>query len=114
MKIKRKEKQFGNFGATYKPKTTSKKDMDEGLKALFQQSKQQPAQKISFGQKPVDFSATKQPKLTFEPEPIPEPEPEDGPYWSSEEWERWAYDMYSKYPDTRQFLPDWFIEAVEG
>lgn len=116
MKIKRKEKSF-NFGKTYKPKATTKEEMDASLKELFGQSKQREGQGMSFGQKPMGFSPAKQhPKLTFEPEPIPEPEPEpeDEPYWSPEEWERWAYDMYSKYPDTRQFLPQWFVEAVEG
>ena len=112
MKIKRKEKQFGNFGATYKPKTTTKQEMDDSLKELFQKSKQ--PEKMNFGQKPMDFSGKKQPKLTFEPPKPVEPEPEDEPYWSAEEWEHWAYDMYSKYPDTKQFLPQWFVEAVEN
>lgn len=44
----------------------------------------------------------------------PEPEPEDEePYWSGEEWEAWAYQMAVSYPDVQQFLPEWFMQALQ-
>lgn len=122
IKIKRREKADDRSRGVFKPmsvKPVTQEDIDAGLKKMFKDANRQKDQKISlgdkpFGQKPFGPQQKQQPKLTFEPTP-PEPEPkEDEPYWSAEEWERWAYDMYSKYPDTRQFLPSWFIEAVEN
>lgn len=44
----------------------------------------------------------------------PEPEPEEEePYWSGEEWEAWAYQMAVNYPDVQQFLPEWFMQALQ-
>lgn len=133
IKIKRKESKKAGFG--FKPPTrpTTQADIDAGLKEAFSGAKQQRQENVSFGQpsnkqsfkpfgqKPFGDNPfgskqqhQQQPKLTFQP-PAPEPEPEeDEPYWSGEDWEKWAYDMYTKYPDTKQFLPQWFIEAVES
>jgi len=117
MKIKRKEKQ-NPFGRGYNPKKVTQNDINEGLNKLFEDSrKNQSQQSMSFNNqfaKP-SFQQKKpqQPKLSFTP-PQPEPEPEeDAPYWSGEDWEQWAYDMYTQFPATRQFLPQWFIQALE-
>lgn len=40
-------------------------------------------------------------------------EDEEEPYWSAEEWEEWAIDIYENYPEVRQYLPTWFIEAYQ-
>lgn len=40
-------------------------------------------------------------------------EPEEQPYWSAQDWETWALELYENYPDTHQFLPEWFVEAVK-
>jgi len=51
--------------------------------------------------------------LSFEI-PTPEPEPvQEQPYWSGEEWEKWAFSIYQHYQQYRKFLPEWFIDAVE-
>ena len=134
IKIRRKESKKAGFG--FKPPTRpqTQADIDAGLKKAFSGAKQQRQENVSFGQsfdkKPFGqnpFSSKpfappqqqqrqrqQQPKLSFDvPQPEPEPE-EDEPYWSGEYWEKWAYDMYTKYPDTKQFLPQWFVEAVES
>jgi len=125
IKIKRKESKKAGFG--FKPPTRpqTQADIDAGLKRAFSGARRQRQENVSFGQsfdkKPFGQNPfgsqqqrQQQPKLSFEvPQPEPEPE-EDEPYWSGEDWEKWAYDMYTKYPDTKQFLPQWFVEAVES
>jgi hypothetical protein len=112
IKIKRKESRDGNpYNMTYKPKYVTKQDINSGLQKMFTEQKgeqqERRTQPFSFKQEP------KKPKLSFEPEPEPEVEEEEKPYWSATEWEQWAYQIYKKYPQTKEFLPDWFLEAVE-
>lgn len=112
IKVKRKESRDENpfRGGSYSPKYVTKQDINSGLQKMFQDQKKgqqdRKNQPFSFKQEP------RKPKLSFEPEPEPEPE-EEQPYWSATEWEQWAYQMYTKYPQTREFLPDWFLDAVE-
>jgi len=117
MKIKRKERTNSQGGFGFRPitKPTTEEDINAGLRRAFSDANKQRQENVSFGKKPqFNRPLEKKPKLTFEiPEPEPEPEEEE-PYWSAEQWERWAYDMYVQYPDTRKFLPKWFIEAVEN
>lgn len=37
---------------------------------------------------------------------------EEQPYWSAEEWEAWALELFDNYPDYRKVLPEWFVEAA--
>ena len=137
IKIKRKEdeQKFGfnpkKFG-TYSPKPVTKEDINSGLKKMFTDTGKQQNKGFKFGgeqknkgftfggeQKNKNFSFggpqkfDKQPQLSFKPEIKHEPEPEeDEPYWSGEEWEQWAYQIFTKYPDTQQFLPEWFVKAI--
>lgn len=37
---------------------------------------------------------------------------DEEPYWSAEEWEAWALEMFDNYPDYRKVLPEWFVEAA--
>jgi len=106
-KIRIKKRNEGKF-PTYKPKVMTEKDMDEGLRELFQ--KQKSKQSTYPHQRPE----RRQPSLYKQPEPEPEPEEEDEyAYWSPEEWEEWALALYKTYPDIRKYLPEWFLEAVE-
>ena len=123
-------KKKGYNPGAYKPKLITQKDMQDSLKKsmsytkgqgqqafkprpLFQQQqreqypniRRQPEQPTTYRQTTLDEFTRK--------EPEPEPEPEEEPYWSSEEWEAWAMEIYKQYPEIRQFLPDWFIQAVE-
>ena len=106
--MEEKKKKF-NFG-TYKPPMFGKKEMDEGLKrAMSSQSKKTEI-------KPLNISGQqRKPKLsTYQPKPKPEPKKEEPkPYWSAGQWEEWAYGLYQNYPDTHEYLPDWFLEAME-
>lgn len=34
-------------------------------------------------------------------------------YWSSDDWENWAFQIYKEYPEMKKYLPDWFIEEIE-
>jgi len=103
--MEEKKKKF-DFSSTYKPKIYGKKEMDEGLKKAFGSIKKGDQQikpiNISGQQKKVQLS-------TYKPKEKKEPEP----YWSSEQWEDWAYQLYKNYPDTHEYLPDWFLEAME-
>jgi len=65
--------------------------------------------KFDIGMKKQDISLTAVPN-TLSPE---KPKSEPQPYWSAEQWEEWAYQLYKNYPDTHEYLPDWFLEAME-
>jgi len=97
-----------------------------------QQGSWKPPQSQSIAWKPPGSAEQQQPRQQYQqprrgqpqqstfgsafkkPEPAPEPQPqEEEPYWSAVEWEEWAHQLYTTYSDTRQFLPQWFIEAVE-
>jgi hypothetical protein len=102
--MEEKKKKF-NFGTKlYKPPTFGKKEMDEGLqKALSSERKTEIRPiNISGQQRKTEIS-------TFESKKKEEPEP----YWTAEQWEEWAYQLYKNYPDTHEYLPDWFLEAME-
>ena len=89
--------------SNFKPMT--QEDIDRGLEEMFKGQRR--PDEITPQKKP-----TNTPRLSFEPEPEPEPE-EESPYWDGKEWEQWAYSMYKNYPETRKFLPNWFIEAIQ-
>jgi len=104
-----KKKKF-NFG-TYKPKTMDKNSIDEGLKKAFSGARS------SSELKPINISGQqRKPMKGFEygnASPKKSEEKEEEPYWTAEQWEEWAYELYQNYPDTHEYLPDWFLEAVE-
>lgn len=60
---------------------------------------------------PNYWGGGEQKKFSFSPQQQKE-EPEEQPYWSAQDWESWALELYENYPDTHKFLPEWFIEAV--
>jgi len=105
------------FGSNYKPKMYKPKmygqgDLQKGFdfKQRQQEPQRQPEQYPNIRRTPQKpLFQTRLP----ESEPEPEPESEDEPYWQSEDWEDWAYQIYLNYPEVRQFLPDWFIKALE-
>ena len=128
-----------NAGAgVYKPKVTTQEDMQKGFSRAMSGVGKQPGIGIGPQQK-IDVRplSQRQPPSQRQPEqypsprvgkpqvpdywhpqppaaaPAPEAEAEE-PYWSAEEWESWAFQLYHHYSDTRQFLPEWFIEAVES
>lgn len=101
--MEEKKKKF-SFG-TYKPPILGKKEMDDGLKRALKGTGQT--------LKPLNISGQqrKPEKSTFMQEP--KEEKEDEPYWSAEQWEEWAYNLYKNYAETHEYLPDWFLEAME-
>ena len=108
-----KKKKY-NFGTLYKPKIMSQSTIDDGLKKAFGSMKGKEQGSISMQPvKPLNISGQqrKPEKSMFNPQPK-EPE-EDEPYWSVEQWEEWAYNLYKNYAETHDFLPDWFLEAME-
>jgi len=138
IKIKRRKKQNPSHSGgtsrsmpTYRPKTMTQDDMEEGLRELFASQRQSNTpQKRPQQQRPKPLS---QPIRRTEDYPSPrrgkpqqsmyrQPEPpveeyeeeyEEDPYWSGEEWEEWAIALYETYPKLRNYLPEWFLEAVE-
>lgn len=48
-----------------------------------------------------------------EQKPITEPKAEEENYWSANEWEEWAYQIYEEYPDMRKYLPEWFNNEMK-
>jgi len=124
MKIKRRD---NKQESRYNPKIATQSDIDKGLSKLFddmnrekkgpqplfsqQQRPQQSQQQkpFNFGQQPQQ---KQKPQLSI-PIPEPEPEPEEPePYWSAQEWEQWALDMYQQ--GAGRILPQWFLEALEA
>lgn len=113
------------FGKLHKPRVMTQKDIDESLRAAFK-GKQSQQQGFSLkpkplrqqeqyqqprGQKPQGWTPyrAQQQQQTAKPQPQ-----QEEPYWNGQEWETWALQLYKSFPDSRQFLPDWFIEAVEA
>jgi len=99
----------------YRPKVMTQKDMDEGLKELFQGAKRRSQESYPTPRRKPQPSTYKQ-LAPRQPQRPPEPqyeEYEEEPYWSAEEWEEWAIALYDSYPDLRPYLPEWFLEAVE-
>lgn len=110
-KEKEKEKEKMAFGKKQRMRTMTQEDIDRGLEEVFK-GQRKPEQRFAEVEERESIKrAGGSPRLSFEPEPEPEPEDEQ-PYWSGEEWEQWAYSMYKNYPETRKFLPDWFLEAL--
>jgi len=103
---------FGKKKSNTQPKVPmyTQKDIDDGLERAFsgaRKSRQQNYQPF------VQKQQKRKSKLSFEI-PTPEPEPvQEQPYWSGEEWEKWAFSIYQHYQQYRKFLPEWFIDAVE-
>jgi len=44
------------------------------------------------------------------PSPLPK---EEKPYWTAKQWEEWAENEFINNEDAVNFLPEWFIEAME-
>lgn len=135
MKIKRrkkmieenpkKRKEFNQD--VYKPKFLTTDEMHQSMKKAFSESQQKQKAIPIFNQtqkypqpksgKPM-FPKYQQKSLNAfrqqvsEP-PQPEQPKEEEPYWSPEEWESWALAVYKEYPDLRNFLPEWFVQAVD-
>ena len=117
-----KQENAGNI-PMYKPKLMTQEDMKQGLSGATERIRQQrmtTPQKIDvrqsqqygnprFGQPQIpNYWAPQQ--QTQQP---PQQQNDDNePYWTAEEWESWAYQLYHQYPDTQKFLPEWFIQAV--
>lgn len=104
------------FGSTYrptmyKPKIYSQNDLKRGMGSLRREQPQREQYPNIHRNVQKPLFQTRLPEPQTQPEP--EPEPEEEPYWEAEEWEDWAYQIYLNYPEVRQFLPDWFIKALE-
>lgn len=114
----------------YKPKIMTQEDMKHGLSNATEKIRQQrmiPQQPVNIGQQrepqqygnprfgkpqiPNYWGAPQQQPQQQQPQQQQE---DNEPYWTAEEWESWAYQLYHQYPDTQKFLPDWFIEAVQS
>ena len=116
----RKKPKFGSSGyrpPMYSPKIQSQNDLQRGLRDAIR-TREQPQQPPKIGMYPNIRKTPQKPLFQTqlpeaEPEPPKKEEEEDEPYWSAEEWEEWGYQIYLNYPEVRQFLPDWFIKALE-
>jgi len=117
----------------YRPQVQTQDDIQKGLRRAFQGARQSQqggfGKPISMKQKPI-ARKREQPaqkpmfqQPSFKPYPqreqyrqqeLERQQPEEMPYWSAEEWEEWAYDLYTNYPEVRDILPEWFIEAMES
>lgn len=42
-----------------------------------------------------------------------EEQTEEDHYWSADEWEEWAYQIYETYPEMKKYLPEWFNKEME-
>ena len=121
----------------YKPKLYGQKEMESGLKGLFGRNKQQQTRQSTldeFGLKTGQPAGQPQQQTTGQrhglnipnyfgkpqplvqqQQPVQQPQPqEEAPYWSAEQWEDWAISMYENVEESRQFLPDWVIKAMES
>ena len=105
----------------YKPKVHTQEQMQAGLRRAFQGAKQSSKQVSFKPQQRKQIPKSGQPKFpmtqSWEPyrttkEPEQEYEDEE-PYWTAEQWEEWALDLYANYPEFREILPEWFVEAAE-
>ena len=96
---KTKQSKLDHFGLKmYKPKTLTQKDMQQGLrKALHDKQKSKSIFDLPTTQKYIEKAEQN----------------EEEPYWSASDWENWAMKLYRDIPDARQYLPEWFIKAVE-
>lgn len=137
------EEERKEYNKPYRPKVMTQKDIDESLRGAFRDT-QQPRQqgfkfntggKGAFGSyRPPTMPPLKQQERQQEQYPQPrrgQPQPStyrppqqpqppqwqpavEEPYWSSQQWEEWALELYNTFQEARQYLPDWFIQAVEG
>ena len=94
--MEKKNKKYG-FGTLYKPKIFTKEDLKIDLKKW---NIQPPKIEIPRIKTVVENKDRKQ-------------EEKEKPYWAAEQWEEWAMQIYDNYPDMREYLPKWFLEAVE-
>lgn len=130
--IKRKTAPTG-VGGLYKPKIMTQEDLQKGFSQSMQGMKHQPGvgPQPKIDVKPISqqmipqrqeqygnprFGKQQVPNYWQQPQQQQPPQKQeiDEPYWSAEEWESWAFQLYHHYPDTRRFLPEWFIEAIEA
>jgi len=131
-RIKRRKKSMNNKKGLYKPKVMTQQDIDNSLKrALKGGREQQQGPKFnppSMGQmyRPPTMGQRQaqsypkprkgQPQQSMfgrQPEPQRPQEVEQEPYWSAQDWEAWALQLYQNFDEAKQFLPEWFIQAVE-
>ena len=89
----------------YKPRIFTADDLNRPFKLEPQADSPLSKPRPLFDSKPF-FTPRK-------PEKKEEKKEEEEPYWSAEEWETWAMEIYKSYPDARQYLPKWLIDAVE-
>lgn len=104
----------------YKPKMYTEKDMLSGWKKQGKPTKQ--TKLDNFGLKMNNPAGQKQGKFNL-PNPFgqkqkqqsqpKQQEEEEEPYWTAEQWEDWAISMYENVEESRQFLPDWVVKAIE-
>lgn len=119
----------------FKPRPLNNNSIDEGIKQALGNSQNQnkpmsfnPQQQSKFNPNPQQKSTFNPPNIwnskqaQLKPQPMYQPpkfgqqepeEEEDEPFWDGSQWEDWALTMYDNYPDTRQFLPEWFVKAVQ-
>jgi len=93
----------------YKPKMFGKQDMDDGLKKALGEKQELKPLNISGQQRKAEVKQVKFDIGSKKEEKKAEPEA----YWTTQQWEEWAYQLYKNYPDTHEYLPDWFLEAME-
>jgi len=111
---KRKKPSFGNYRPhMYKPKVYKEKDLKLSMDRSVSKQNNQERPQRQFGSYPTLSKTPQKPLFRQTRLPEPEPEPEEEPYWEAGEWEDWAYQIYLNYPEVRQFLPDWFVKALE-
>lgn len=100
------------WGKPYKPRLVTENEMTNWNIHQPKSSNAQ-SQKPSFQMK-SPFQQRQQP-IRQQPQQQPQQyqEEEEEPYWSAEEWEEWAIDVYENYPEMHQYLPTWFLEAYQ-
>ena len=113
MEENKKKFNFGSKSKMYKPPSFGQKEMDDGLKKALSSKPEIKPLNIS-GQQRKQEKPMYSPMTMKKPEPQHPQELEQEPYWSAGQWEEWAYELFKNYPDTHEYLPDWFLEAMEA
>jgi len=128
IKLARKPSNTTNI-PLYKPKIMTQSDMKHGLSNATEKIRQQrmiPQQPVNIGQRqepqePQQYGSPRfgKPQIpnywgASQQQPPQQQYDDSEPYWTAEEWESWAYQLYHQYPETQKFLPEWFLEAVQA
>lgn len=93
---------------------TTQEDIQEGLRKAFSGTRKGDS---LFKPKPIGKYQERKPQKSFFEPPKREQEVEEveeEPFWNGEDWEEWAVKIYQNYPKMRDYLPEWFIIAVEN